>query len=402
MRSDRRADAVPPRAARRAPRLRWLAAVGLSGGAMLALAAFAAFTWKGRGPAEDPARPGADSGGMAWIPGGRFRMGSDEAADARPIREVEVDGFWIDRTEVTNADFARFVAATGYVTLAERPVDPKLYPGADPSGLVPGSIVFRPPTGPVDRDRPLSWWAYVPGADWRHPGGPGTGIEGRGSDPVVQVCWDDAVAYAGWAGKRLPTEAEWEYAARGGLDQARYAWGDELRPGGRWMANIHQGRFPGANTAEDGFEATAPVGSFPANGFGLHDMSGNVWEWCADWYRPDAYATAPGRNPAGPLSSDDPEEPGVPKRVQRGGSFLCGDDYCVRYRAGARGKGEPGSAASHTGFRCARSASGPGPGPVAVPPPTPSTARAAAPIGCCPEATFQRGSQPERSRPSRS
>jgi formylglycine-generating enzyme required for sulfatase activity len=323
---------------------------------------------------------------MVWIPGGRFRMGSEDLPDARPVREVEVDGFWIDRTEVTNAEFERFVAATGYVTIAERPPDPRSYPGADPKLLVPGSIVFTPPKVPVDRDQPLSWWAYVPGADWRHPEGPASTIEGRGDHPVVQVCWDDAVAYARWAGKRLPTEAEWEYAARGGLEQARYVWGDELKPGGRWRANIHQGRFPTRNTAEDGFAATAPVASFPPNGFGLSDMSGNVWEWCADWYRPDAYASSFKSNPAGPDSGDDPEEPGVAKRVQRGGSFLCSDQYCTRYLAGARGKGDPGSAASHTGFRCVRSGAGPGTPPVeatasTVPPPRESRTVVAA--GCC-------------------
>ena len=215
--------------------------------------------------------------------------------------------------------------------------------------------------GRVDRDRPLSWWAYVPGADWKHPEGPESTIVGRENHPVVQVCWDDAVAYARWAGKRLPTEAEWEYAARGGLEQARYVWGDELKPGGRWQANIHQGHFPITNTAEDGFVATAPVASFLPNGFGIYDMSGNVWEWCSDWYRPDTYASSPEKNPAGPAASFDPDEPGVVKRVQRGGSFLCSDEYCIRYLAGARGKGDPSSAASHTGFRCVRSGKGPGP-----------------------------------------
>jgi formylglycine-generating enzyme len=293
--------------------------------------------------------------GMVWIPPGTFWQGSKESPDAQPIHEVAVDGFWMDRTEVTNAQFAAFVRATGYVTVAERAPDPKQYPGAPPELLVPGSIVFTPHAGPADLNRPLSWWRYQPGADWRRPEGPGSSIDGRTDYPVVQVCWEDAAAYARWAGKRLPTEAEWEYAARGGLDRKRYAWGDELRPEARWQANIWQGRFPSKNTEEDGYAATAPVGAFPPNGFGLHEMAGNVWEWCADWYRPDAYSAAPSKNPAGPESSFDPLEPGVAKRVQRGGSFLCSDAYCIRYEVGARGKGAPDSAANHVGFRCVRS-----------------------------------------------
>jgi formylglycine-generating enzyme required for sulfatase activity len=297
--------------------------------------------------------------GMVWIPAGKFWRGSEEFSDASPVSEVEVDGFWMDRTEVTNRQFAAFVAATGYQTVAERAPDPEQFVGAPRELLVPGSIVFDPPAGPVDRAQPLSWWRYAPGADWRHPTGPGSSIEGRGDHPVVQVCWDDAVAYARWAGKRLPTEAEWEYAARGGLDRKRYVCGDEPRPGGRWPANLWQGRFPVENTASDGFIATAQVGSFPANAFGLHDMSGNVWEWCADWYQPDSYRRGPARNPTGPESSYDPDEPEVPKRVQRGGSFLCGDDYCARYKPAARGKGAPDSAAWHIGFRCVRSSPDP-------------------------------------------
>ncbi len=314
---------------------------------------------------HDEVRPGANlaadpvavpqTGPMVWVAGGRFWRGASEEADAQPIREVEVDGFWIDRTEVTNAEFARFVAATGYVTVAEQVPDPRQYPGADPAALRAGSIVFTPPEHSVDLNQPLSWWSYIPAADWKHPAGPGSSIDGRGNFPVVQVCWDDAMAYARWAHKRLPTEAEWEYAARGGINQAPYVWGNDLKPGGQWPANIWQGRFPTQNTGDDGFAATAPVGSFAPNGFGLYDMAGNVWEWCSDWYRPDSYAAAPERNPGGPSSSFDPDEPGIPKRVQRGGSFLCSDEYCVRYRPGTRGKGEPGSAASHTGFRCVRS-----------------------------------------------
>ena len=293
---------------------------------------------------------------MAWIPAGRFWRGSADFADAQPVREIEVDGFWIDRTEVTNAEFARFVAATGYKTVAELPPDPRMYPGASPADLKTGSIVFTPPAGKVDLDQPLAWWSYIPGADWKHPRGADSSIVGLDNHPVVQVCWDDAAAYARWAGKRLPTEAEWEYAARGGLDRADFTWGNDPAAATGSGANIWQGRFPVENKARDGFTATAPVASFPANGFGLHDMAGNAWEWCADWYRPDAYAGGPARNPAGPSDSFDPDEPGIPKRVQRGGSFLCSDDYCTRYRPGARGKGDPGSAASHTGFRCVRSA----------------------------------------------
>jgi formylglycine-generating enzyme required for sulfatase activity len=293
---------------------------------------------------------------MVWIPGGAFWMGGndDQMPDARPVHRVALDGFWMDRHEVTNAEFARFVESTGYETVAERRPDPRDFPGADPADLVPGSVVFTPPDRDVSLDDHLQWWAWVPGASWRHPEGPGSDLEGRMDHPVVHVAWDDAVAYARWAGKRLPTEAEWEYAARGGLDRKRYTWGDELTPGGTWMVNNWQGRFPRENRLLDGFRATAPVGSFPPNGFGLRDMAGNVWEWCADWYRPDAYRDSPTHNPRGPTDSFDPAEPGVPKRVQRGGSFLCSDLYCIRYLPGARGKGEPSSGASHVGFRCVK------------------------------------------------
>jgi formylglycine-generating enzyme required for sulfatase activity len=305
------------------------------------------------------APPAAAPTGMAWIPGGTFWMGADDGSmqDAGPVHEVTVDGFWLDKTEVTNRLFAEFVAATGYVTVAQRQPDARDFPGVPAEKLVSGSLVFTPPAGEVSLENPLAWWSYVPGADWRHPEGPATSIEGKEDYPVVQVCWDDAVAYARWARKRLPTEAEWEYAARGGKARTRFVWGEELRPEGKWQANIWQGPFPGQNSQEDGFSRTAPVRSFPANGFGLFDVSGNVWEWCADWYRP-GYDISQARNPQGPPSSFDPDEPGVPKRVQRGGSFLCTDQYCTRYLPGARGKGAVDSAASHVGFRCALSGTG--------------------------------------------
>lgn len=292
--------------------------------------------------------------GMVWIPGGQFVMGHREYHDAQPLHLVHVDGFWIDRTEVTNAQFARFVRATRYITVAERNPEAKDIPGAPPESLVAGSIVFSPPAGEVSLDRPLSWWKYLPRANWRQPEGPGSSIQGRENHPVVHVCWFDAVAYARWAGKRLPTEAEWEFAARGGLEQKKYVWGNELLPEGRWQANIWQGKFPHQNTRLDGYERTAPVGSFPANGYGLYDMAGNVWEWCADLYHVDYYAESPVRNPTGPETSYDPLEPNIAKRVQRGGSFMCSDLYCVRYQPGTRGKGAMDSGAVHIGFRCVR------------------------------------------------
>jgi formylglycine-generating enzyme required for sulfatase activity len=298
-------------------------------------------------------RASAAPEGMVWVPGGWFWMGGEEKfPDTLPVHLVYVDGFWMDKTEVTNAQFERFVQATGYQTVAERKPDPKDFPGVPPENLVAGSIVFTPPRGEVSFENHLAWWRYVPGASWRHPEGPGSDLKDRENHPVVHICWDDAVAYAKWAGKRLPTEAEWEFAARGGLERKPYTWGDELLPGGQWQANIWQGKFPSENTLADGFRATAPVGSFPPNGYGLYDMAGNVWEWCADWYRPDYYEKSPDRNPPGPNDSFDPLEPGVPKRVQRGGSFLCSDLYCIRYRPGTRGKGAVDSGQSHAGFRC--------------------------------------------------
>lgn len=292
--------------------------------------------------------------GMTFVPTGRFTMGSASAMfpDAKPLHTVALDGFFMDRCLVTNAQFARFVHATGYVTVAERRPDPKLFPGVPGEKLVSGSVVFVPPAHSVPLDDAGQWWRYVPGANWRHPQGPNSALVGKAAHPVVQVCWDDASAYARWAGKRLPTEAEWEYAARGGLNQKPYVWGSAFAPQGRMMANTFQGHFPDHNTQKDGYMGTSPVMSFPPNGYGLYDMAGNVWEWCADWYRPDYYALSPRKNPLGPTNSLDPQEPGLPKRVQRGGSFLCTDQYCSRYMPGGRGKGDVLTGASNVGFRC--------------------------------------------------
>jgi sulfatase modifying factor 1 len=306
---------------------------------------------------------------MVWIPGGDFSMGcsdprgmpyggQDPMADARPIHRVRLAGFWMDVTEVTNRQFAEFVAATGYRTIAEETPRAEDFPGAPPENLVAGSIVFTPPTEPVPLKHHLQWWGYIHGANWRHPLGPDSSIDGHDNLPVVHVAFEDAQAYASWAGKRLPTEAEWEFAARGGLSGKPYPWGDEFLPQGRWMANTWQGRFPSENTAADGFEGVAAVGQFPANAYGLHDMSGNVWEWCADWYRPDTYdhdaRSGLVTNPTGPNTSFDPQEPGQQKRVTRGGSFLCTDQYCSRYIIGTRGKSELSSGSNHIGFRCVR------------------------------------------------
>ena len=302
--------------------------------------------------------------GMVWVPGGTFWMGCENCGmpDALPSHLVSVDGFWMDRTPVTNAEFQRFVAATRYVTVAERELDPALYPGVPKDKLVPGSAVFTPTDDPVPLDNPLRWWRYTAGASWKHPEGAGSSIRQRADHPVVHISFEDALAYAKWAGKRLPTEAEFEFAARGGLDRNRYPWGNELTPGNKPVANTWQGRFPARDRGEDGYLGTSPVTAFPANGFGLYDMGGNVWQWCADWYRPDYYAelAAAGsvaRNPQGPSTSFDPQEPGAAKRVLRGGSYLCTDQYCARYLVGSRGKGEVGSGTSNLGFRLVRSPS---------------------------------------------
>jgi formylglycine-generating enzyme len=304
--------------------------------------------------------PGPAPDGMVWIPGGTFWMGCDDCdmPDTLPVHLVDVDGFWMDRTPVTNTQFVQFVQATRYVTIAERKPDPKDYPEVDPKSLVAGSAVFSPPPRDVPLDDMTQWWRYVAGASWKQPEGPGSTIEGREDHPVVQIAWEDAAAYAKWAGRRLPTEAEFEFAARGGKDRDRYAWGNELKPDGKWAANIWQGRFPSDNTAEDGYVRTSPVMAFSANGVGLYDVGGNVWQWCSDWYRPDYFQTLAANgvahNPQGPADSYDPQEPGVAKRVQKSGSFLCSDRYCSRYLAGSRGRGAVDSGGSNTGFRCVK------------------------------------------------
>lgn len=304
--------------------------------------------------------PAAAPEGMVWVPGGWFVMGSDDFPDTQPKHRCYVDGFWMDATEVTNAQFARFVEATGYRTIAEQTPTPEQFPSVEKDNLKPFSLVFVPPANcpPEGCGNCDQWWKIVHGADWRHPGGPDTSIDGKGDYPVVHIAYDDAIAYCRWAGKRLPTEAEWERAARGGLDGTRYYWGNEQLPGGKWFANTYQGEFPSRDSAEDGFAGAAPVKSYPPNPFGLYDMSGNVWEWCSDWYRvgfSDFEANRTRSNPSGPRSSEDTHGRNEPKRVLRGGSFLCADVYCRRYMAGGRQQGEPTTGQSHTGFRCVRS-----------------------------------------------
>jgi formylglycine-generating enzyme required for sulfatase activity len=308
--------------------------------------------------------------GMVWIPGGEFSMGSEASADAlcelpgitrdaQPIHRVRVAGFWMDATEVTNEAFAAFVAATGYVTVAERTPNPADFPGAPADLLVPGSTLFAPPDRQVDLRDARQWWRWAPGADWQHPDGPASTNTGRERHPVVHVAWEDAMAYAAWTGGRLPTEAEWEFAARGGLTGKLHPWGNAATVPGAHHANIHQGRFPMHDTGADGHAGIAPVASYAANAYGLFDMSGNVWEWVSDWYRPDYYATLAAAggvasNPTGPASSFDPAEPQAQKRVQRGGSFLCSDQYCSRYLVGTRGKSEISTGSNHVGFRIVR------------------------------------------------
>ena len=299
---------------------------------------------------------------MVWIPGGAFLMGSEQFyPEERPIHPVSVDGFWMDRFEVTIADFRRFVQATGYVTVAERPSNARDYPGVDPALLVPGSLVFQKAAGPVRLDDYRNWWRWVPGASWTRPEGPGSNLQGRARHPITQVTAEDAEAFARWAGKTLPTEAEWEFAARGGLEGATFPWGNEFAPKNRMMANTWQGEFPWQNLRTDGFEGTSPVGTFPPNGYGLFDMAGNVWEWTSDFYataHPDEAARpccAP-HNPRveSPEQSFDVGQPGqtIPRRVTKGGSHLCAPNYCLRYRPAARQPQMIESSTSHIGFRC--------------------------------------------------
>jgi formylglycine-generating enzyme required for sulfatase activity len=323
-------------------------------------------TFSPTAPNSDGA-PGAAPAGMVWIPGGEFSMGSTAESeslcglpgvtrDALPVHRVYVDGFWMDKTELTNEDFNKFVKATAYVTVAERTPTKEEFPTAPPENLVAGSTVFTPTKSEVPLDNYYQWWRYVKGASWRHPEGPQSDIKGKEKFPVVQLAYEDAAAYAKWAGKRLPTEAEWEFAARGGLTGKLYSWGDDFHPQEKPMANTYQGKFPVKDTGTDGFAGLAPVASFAANGYGLYDVAGNVWEWVSDWYRADYYqelAKGGGvaRNPKGPAAPFDPAEPTANKRVQRGGSFLCTDQYCSRYMVGTRGKGEVSSASNHLGVR---------------------------------------------------
>jgi formylglycine-generating enzyme len=305
-------------------------------------------------------RPRPDA---VWIPGATFLMGSalPEYPEEGPPLHVSVDGFWMDETAVTVAQFRRFIRETGYITVAQRPLDPVEYPALDPALLVPGSLVFSPARGPVDLRNWQSWWRYVPGADWAHPEGPGSNAGGREHHPVTHVAWEDAAAYAAWSGGELPTEAEWECAARGGLDGALYAWGDELRPKGRLMANFWLGEFPWQNLKPARAQRTVPVRSFPPNGYGLYEMTGNVWEWTADYWRAPAAVgsscCSPAANPRvdSPEGSYGPEEQGgahVPRRVIKGGSHLCAENYCQRYRPAARQAQQVESSMSHIGFRC--------------------------------------------------
>ena len=309
-------------------------------------------------PAEAPGPAPAPD--MAWIPGGAFRMGSDHHyPEEAPAHRVAVNGFWMDRHAVTNAEFQRFVEATGHVTVAERPADPAEYPGAKQEMLVPSSVMFKKASSPVDLRDPYIWWTYRPGADWRHPRGPGSHLNALMNHPVVHVAFADAQAYADWAGKTLPTEAEWEFAARGGLDGTEFVWGDELSPRGKSMANYWQGEFPWNNLVEDGYEWTAPVHAFPPNGYGLYQMTGNVWEWTTDWYQDHGRIDRPCctmDNPRGGEreQSVDPRTPAVriPRKVMKGGSYLCAPNYCRRYRPAARMPQPIDTSTCHLGFRC--------------------------------------------------
>ena len=300
--------------------------------------------------------------GMVWIPGGTFLMGSnDHYPEEAPVHPMSVDGFWIDTHQVTNAQFRRFVKATGYVTVAERVPTIEEYPGALPEMLVAGSIVFKQPSVRVDLANHYNWWGWMPGADWRHPEGPESNLNGRDRHPVVQVSWEDVSAYAAWAGKEIPSEAEWEFACRGGIESLSFAWGDELAPNGKMLANYWQGDFPLVNLALDGYERTAPVGSFPPNPYGLYDMIGNVWEWTTDWFlnghQPSSPCCGTSREEINNRNRDasiDPQAPGAPtpRKVLKGGSFACAENYCRRYRPAARQNHPIDTGTNHIGFRC--------------------------------------------------
>lgn len=335
----------------------------VSGAALAAVAAISASCVLEDRPAPASRAPSEAPQGMVWIPGGTFSMGDDgphALAHEQPVHRVQVSGFFMDIEPVTNAEFERFVAATGYVTVAERTPElatimEGLPPGTPPPPaelLVPGSIVFTPTSGAVDLRDVSQWWNWTPGANWRHPGGPATNLKGKAPLPVVHVAWEDAAAYAAWVGGRLPTEAEWEFAARGGRERQPHAWGDAPYDSTHPQAHIYEGPFP-LHPAEP-----VAVGQYPANGYGLRDMSGNVWQWTNDWYRPDTYAARATRatplDPTGPPAGLDPRTEGEPARVIRGGSFLCNDVYCRGYRVSARGTGAPDTGASHIGFRVVR------------------------------------------------
>ncbi len=368
------------------PRRRALVAGGGALGLMGALGVWGWLAWSGQPPAQPTVVIGdgiVTPEGMAWVPPGAFLMGSDSKLaqpNERPVHSVKVAGFWMDLTHVTNDQFAEFVGQTGYVTTAEKKPDwdtirvqlPPGTPRPPDDVLIPGAMVFVGTEGPANLADYLQWWRYIPGANWRHPQGPDSSIQDKGDHPVVQISHEDALAYARWAGKRLPTEAEWEFAARGGLDQATYAWGDELMADGQQQANYWDSRqrmFPVVSPEAGGAAGTMPAGTFPPNGYGLFDMTGNAWQWVADWYRADYFLMQAREhsgtidNPQGPKDSFDPSEPGVPvhapKRVIRGGSFLCNESYCLSYRPSARRGADPYSSMSHVGFRLVKDAPAP-------------------------------------------
>jgi len=309
-----------------------------------------------RRPAPQPVteQPSPPRKGMVWVEGGEFMMGSNNFyPEEAPVRRVSVESFWIDVTPVTNRQLEEFVAATGWVTEAEIPANPADYPGAKPEMLAPASLVFTPSSGPVDLQNPANWWTYVPGANWRRPYGPDSSLDELADHPVVHVTWHDVQAYSLWAGADMPTEKEWEYAARGGLDGAIYAWGDALNPGGRQLANTWQGMFPYQNRGTDGWERTSPVGFYPANGYGLHDMIGNVWEWTSDWWTAKHQDVSGCCQSAGSAASVNPMDPcRIPQKVLKGGSHLCAPNYCRRYRPAARHPHPVDTSTSHIGFRC--------------------------------------------------